>query len=369
MFSSPQTDPRRRRMGGRWTAIVSGTASVLLAITATGAPPTFAPGDIVMSTPKELVLYRAGQRLAAWGERQRICAGKAGRLWGGTAATGRVVLRQYQSPTDVQEWTSPPLGDQLVLAKLLRRGQWIFAVYTIPHEEAPAGPWVEGVAGKERLAGRWVHVLPFDSAAERFGAPIPLRDLFGRAEMVVRHKKLVSGAPLPKGVRPNVLYLGLWDAALTPDGTLWLSTQTRLTSYRIGSLPQGLTTILNPARIEGYGQRSKKLDGIVGNYGNNTGICALNDRDLAVVNGNPPGGLTVVNTDSPGLSRPLSRSIFATEKQAWGLAPVLALPEQILVAHRHPQVARIYRVSRATGESLGTYAEGVIATEMVLIQK
>ena len=344
-------------------------AAALLAVTVIGEPASFAPGDLVVATPQELILYRAGQRLVAWGKRQRVCAGKGALLWGGEAGTGRVILRRYRSPTEVREWTSPRLGDGLVLAKLLCRKQWIYAIYTIPHEETVTGPWAEGAAGKGRLAGAWVHVLPFDTSTQRFGSPIPLRDLFGQAEIVVRHKKLVSGAPIPKGVRSDALYLGLWDAALTPDGTLWLSTQTRLTSYRIGSLPQGLTTILDPAQIEGYGQRSSKIDAVLGNYGNNTAICALTDRDLAVVSGNPPGGLTVVNTSNPELSRPLTRSIFAQEEQVWGLAPVLAMPDQMLVAHRHPKVARIYRISRTTGESLGIFAEGIIATELVLIQK
>ena len=91
--------------------------------------------------------------------------------------------------------------------------------------------------------------------------------------------------------------------------------------------------------------------------------------EVLVVNGNPPGWLTVVNTDRPRDSVHLTRSVFPDDPQVWGLRPVLATRDEILVAHTHPKVAKVYRVSRTTGEILGTFAEGVVAREMIQIEK
>ncbi|MFH1920069.1 MAG: hypothetical protein ABIP48_09310 [Planctomycetota bacterium] len=168
--------------------------------------------------------------------------------------------------------------------------------------------------------------------------------------------------------RDAVLDLGLWDATITPSGTLWLSTQGKITAYRIGGLPVGLTKLLDPAKIEGLGQRTQKIDWWISRHGNGTGIVALSDTEIAVVNGNPPGGITVVNPLAPPSSVQLSQNVFPDAPSKWGLRSVIDVGDALLVAHGHADVAAIYRVSKVTG-AVSTFASNIVAHEMARIRE
>ena len=350
-------------------AIVLSLAPIAFGPSVEGAELGFADGDIVIRSRDSVKLYRDRKEIASWGESWHVCTDNRGSAWLGIEQGERVVLRRHTSPSQFHEHKSGVIGQGLKLVKILRWQDWLYLVYTAPHEEDVAGPWQGGPHPKGRIRGDWVHVLPFSMESESFGRPIPLRDFFGQSEIIVREKKLVDGRPIPKGVRKSVLLLILFDAAMASNGELWLSTQSRITSYRLAGLPTGLLKILDPAKIEGYGQRSKKIDWWISQHGNGTGIAALSATEVLVVNGNPPGWLTIVDTVRPENSRPLTRAVFPDDPALWGLRPVLVLDDEILVAHTHPKVARVYRVSRHTGQSLGTFAEGVAALEMVQIRK
>ena len=333
-----------------------------------GAPAGFKPGDVVVRTREHLRLYRNGRETAEWGEPWHICEDGQSRLWAGVIKGQQLVLRCYRSPAVHEDIPSAKLGEGASLAKILRCGDSLFAVYTVPHEEEISGPWDGAPKQAGRIRGTWIRVLPFSLSSRHFLRPIPLRDEFGQPEILAKERKLTDGKPVPKGVRPTMLSVVLFDAGITPSGELWLSTQAKITSYRLGGLPSGLLTILDPAKIEGYGQRTKKIDWWISQHGNGTGITALSDTEVLVVNGNPPGWLTIVNTNRPRDSVHLTRSIFPDDPQLWGLRPVLATRDEILVAHTHPKVAKVYRVSRTTGEILGTFAEDVVAWEMAEIR-
>jgi len=328
----------------------------------------FKAGDVVVRTREHLKLYREGREVTHWGESWHICADGRGRVWAGAMKDKRLTLRCYRSPAVHEDVASTDLGRGASLAKIVRCGDLLYAVHTVPHEEEITGPWGGRAKRAGRISGKWVHVLPFSLSSRRFLPPIPLRDDFGQPEVLVQERKLTDGKPFPKGVRPAALSVTLFDATVTPSGELWLSTQAKITSYRLSGLPSGLLTILDPARIEGYGQRTKKIDWWISRHGNGTGIIALSDTRVLVVNGNPPGGLTVVDTDCPRDSVPLTRSVFPDSPQLWGLRPVLATRNDILVAHTHPKVAKIYRISRTTGDVLGTFAEDVVAWQLVEIK-
>ena len=349
-------------LGCEWLSVLALSAASM------AAPAGFKPGDVVIRTREHLKLYRDGKETARWGEPWHICEDGQGRLWAGAITGQQFVLRCYRSSAAHEDVGSTDLGEGASLAKILRWGDSLYVVYTVPHEEEISGPWDGGPKQAGRISGKWGHVLPFSLSSRCFLRAIPLRDDFGQSEILANGRKLTNGKPLPKGVRAAMLALVLFDATITPSGELWLSTQAKITSYRLGGLPSGLLTILDPAKIEGYGHRANKIDWWISQHGNGTGIAALSDTQVLVVNGNPPGGLTVVNTSRARDSVHLTRAVFPDDKQLWGLRPVLATRNEILVAHTHPKVAKIYRVSRTTGEVLGTFAEDVIAREMIEIK-
>ena len=353
-------------LGREWLSVLT------LAAASIGAPAetdvAFRPGDVVIRTREHLRLYRAGKELRRWGEPWHVCEDGRGRLWAGAIKGQQLVLRGCRSTVASEDVVSRELGKGAALFNILHCGDSLYAVYTVPHEEEISGPWHDTPKQTGRISGRWIHVLPFSLSSQRFRRAIPLRDDFGQSEILAKERKLTDGKPVPKGVRPAMLVLVLFDAAITPSGELWLSTQGKITSYRLGGLPSGLLTILDPAKIEGYAQRTKKIDWWISQHGNGTGITTLSDTEVLVVNGNPPGWLTVVNTDRPRDSVHLTRSVFPDDPQVCGLRPVLATRDEILVAHTHPKVAKVYRVSRTTGEILGTFAEGVIARGMIEIR-
>jgi len=347
-------------------ALVLGVACVLPPASTSAQPGvSFEPGDLVVRAREDLKLYREGKQVASWGESWVIGADAQPSVYAASVDGEALVLRRYTSTADHAEYRSEALGAGLVVSKVLHWRGRAYIVYTIDHEEDAAGPWEEG--GEGRVSGRWVCVLPFDPQTGEFLRPIPLRDEFERAEIIMKAKELTDGRPIPTGARDAVLELGLFDAAITPRGELWLSTQGKLTSYMLGGLPQGLLELLDPEHIEGFGQRVGKIDWWVSRHGNGTGVEALSDTQLIVVNGNPPGGLTIVNTVDPPASRALCGAVFPDDEQAWGLRPVLDLGDEILVAHTHPDVDKVYRVSRATGEVLGTLVEGIGIRDMALI--
>ncbi len=348
-------------------ALLLGSACFLSISTVSAQPVAlFEADDLVVRTKADLKLFRDGKQIASWGESWVIGAGAQLGMYAAFADGEVLVLRHYISTTDFSEHRSETLGPGLIVSKILHWRGRAYIVYTIDHEENAAGPWEEG-AVEGQVRGRWVCVIPFDPQKAEFLPPIPLKDEFGRAEIIMKPKTLADGRPIPKGTRDAVLELGLFDAAITPRGELWLSTQGKLTSYMLGGLPQGLLKLLAPENIEGFGQRVGKIDWWISRHGNGTGIEPLSDTRLVVVNGNPPGWLTIVNTVDPLSSRPLCRAVFPDDEQVWGLRPVLALDNEILVAHTHPKVDKIYRVSRATGEVLGTLAEGIDIRDMALI--
>ena len=352
---------------GRICVLLLGLACFLPPASTSAQPGvSFEAGDLVVRTTEDLKLYREGKQIASWGESWVIGADARPSVYAASMDGGALVLRRYTSTADYIEYRSAALGAGLLLSKVLHWRGKAYIVYTIDHEENAAGPW-KGDGGEGRVSGRWVCVVPFDPQKGEFLRPIPLRDEFGRAEIIVKAKKLTDGRPLPRGARDAVLESGLFDAAITPRGELWLSTQGKLTSYMLGGLPPGLLKLLDPEHIEGFGQRTGKIDWWISRHGNGTGIEPLSDTHLVVVDGNPPGGLTIVNTIDPPASRRLCSAVFPDDKQSWGLRPVLDLGDEILVAHTHPDVDKIYRISRATGEVLGSLAQGVGIRDMALI--
>ncbi len=363
----PTRRPMRPHPGLPWLLALPFGLACFLPRTLTSAQPgvSFESGDLVVRTKGSLLLYRGGEQIASWGESWVIGTDAQPSVYAASADGEALVLRRYTSTADHTEFRSEALGAGLTVSKVLHWRGKAHIVYTIDHEENAAGPWEEGDEG--RVSGRWVCVIPFDPAAGEFLRPIPLRDEFERAEIIMRPKELTDGSPIPVGARDAVLEGGLFDAAITPRGELWLSTQGKLTSYMLGGLPEGLLKLLDPDNIEGFGQRVGKIDWWISRHGNGTGVAALSDTRLIVVNGNAPGGLTIVNTVDPPASRPLCQAVFPEDKPAWGLRPVLDLGDEILVAHSHPDVDKIFRVSRATGEVLGTVVEGIGIRDMALI--
>jgi hypothetical protein len=342
---------------------------VLIGLPSRAAPGTeFVDGDIVVRTRSSLSIIRQGKQVTAFGTSCPITADDRGCLWAGSAENGAIKLRRYTSTSNWTEHVSPFLADEANVHRTLHWDDSPYVVVSIPREEDVTGPWIEGGEESGRLRGRWVHAISFDPTTESFRRPIPLTDFFGKPELIMQKRTLVGGQPLPKGVRETALLLGLWDATITPSGTLWLSTQGKITAYRIGGLPAGLTKLLNPAKIEGLGQRTHKIDWWISRHGNGTGLTALSDTEIAVVNGNAPGGITLVNTIDPPNSVPLAPSIFPGAPPKWGLSPVVNIGEALLVAHRHPAVATIYRVSRTTGD-VSVFASDIAASGMARIQK
>jgi len=336
---------------------------------AASQPMSFQDGDVVVRAADNLQLYRDHEKVATWGQSWTVGADDRGNVWAGWVDGNSLVLRQYSSTTEYTEHHSQMAGDDLALHKILYRRGTLYLVYSRPHEEDAVGPWEEDTRPSGRVSGRWVHLLPFSVQSASFAGPIPLKDQFGRAEIIVKSRKLTDGKPIPKGVRDGVLELILFDATIMPAGELWLSTQGKLTSYRIGGLPTGLLELLDPMKIEGFGQRARKIDWWVSRHGNGTGVTALSDTELVVVNGNPPGWLTLVNTDNPEASSPLCRDVFGDDPAEWGLRPVLVAGNEILVGHSHVKVARGYRVSRSTGEVLGIFGAGVSIRGLARISK
>lgn len=353
------------RLPGLLTLFAGAACFLLTAGTSAQPGVSFEPGDLVVRGRDSLLLYRDGKQIASWGDSWVIGAGAQRSVYAASVDAEALVLRRYTSTADCTKCRSDALGAGLVVSKVLHWRGRAYVVYTIDHEENAAGPWEEVVEG--RVSGRWICVIPFDPRTGEFLRPIPLRDEFERAEIIMKVKELTDGSPIPPGARDAVLELGLFDAAITPRGELWLSTQGKLTSYMLGGLPQGLLRLLDPEHIEGFGRRVGKIDWWVSRHGNGTGIAALSDTRLIVVNGNAPGGLTIVNTVDPPASRPLCEAVFPDDKQAWGLRPVLDLGDEILVAHTHQDVDKILRVSRATGEVLGTLVEGIGIRDAALI--
>jgi len=328
----------------------------------------FANGDIIVRTQKCLSLFRDRTQVTTFGSAWHIGADDRGRLWASAADEGGIRLRCYTSTAEYEEYLTSLDAEDIQLHKVLYWDDSAYVLYSIPWEGAADGPWTVETEKAGRIRGRWVHVVFLDPSTGSFGRPIPLSDFFGRPEIVMPSRKLVDGRPLPKGVRDTVLDLGLWDATITPSGRLWLSTQAKITEYRIGGLSVGLTKLLDPAKIEGIGQRTQKIDWWISRHGNGTGIVALSDTEVAVVNGNPPGGITIVNPLDPPSSAQLTESVFPDAPPKWGLRPVIDVGDAILVAHTHADVAAIYRVSKAMG-AVSTFASNVATYEMVQIRK
>ncbi|MBC8872695.1 MAG: hypothetical protein H8E44_24955 [Planctomycetes bacterium] len=328
----------------------------------------FANGDIVVRTQKCLSLFRDRTQVTTFGAAWHIGADDRGRLWAGAVDEDKIRLRCYTSTAEYEEYVTSPEADGIQLHKVLYWDNSVYVLYSVSWEGVADGPWTVQTETAGRIRGRWVHVVSLNPSTGSFGRPIPLSDFFGRPEIVLPSRKLVDGRPLPKGVRDTVLDLGLWDATITPSGKLWLSTQAKITSYRLGGLPAGLAKLLGPVETEGLGQRTQKIDWWISRHGNGTGIVALSDTEIAVVNGNPPGGITIVNTLDPPSSVQLTQSVFPDAPPKWGLRPVIDVGDAILVAHAHADVAAIYRVSKVTG-AVSTFASNIVASEMVQIRK
>lgn len=353
---------------GVWVCMVASALGLSLRAAPGEGDAPFEGGDVVVRLRESLGILRNGKLVSAFGESWCIDADAEGRVWAGVAEGACMRLRCYTSTGRHDEFAGETICEGLVLHRILHWRGSPYLVYSIPHEEALAGPWAKAESAGERVQGRWLHVLSFDVAAQRFRRPMPLTDYLGQPELILRERKLTDGRSMPKGVRDTALLLGLWDATITPSGTLWLSTQGKLTGYGIGGLPVGLTKLLDPAKIEGLGRRTGKIDWWISRHGNGTGVTALSDTKLVVVNGNPPGGLTFVDTEEPRDSVPLTQSVFPTDPGEWGLSPVVDAGEDILVAHRHPKVAKVYRVSKATG-AVSVFAADVVASQITLIRK
>ena len=366
--------PRRTGHG----ACVLARAAVFSAILATQGVAAeerpdvpLAGGDIIVRTPKCFSLIRDGTQVATFGAGWHIGADDRGRLWAGAVDEDKIRLRCYTSTAKYEDYVTSPVAEDVQLHKIQYWDNSLYVLFSIPWEGAVDGPWTEETQTAEaagRIGGRWVQVVSLDPSTGSFRRPIPLSDFFGRPEIVMSSRKLVDGRPLPKGVRDSVLDLGLWDAAITPSGTLWLSTQGKITAYRIGGLPVGLAKLLDPATIEGLGRRTEKIDWWISRHGNGTGIAALSDTEIAVVNGNPPGGITIVNPLTPSSSVQLTQSVFPDAPAKWGLRPVIDVGDAILVAHGHADVAAIFRVSKVTG-AVSTFASNIVAREMARIRE
>ena len=328
----------------------------------------FANGDIIVRTQKCLSLIRDRTQVTTFGAAWHIGADDRGRLWAGAVDENSIRLRCYTSTAEYEEYVTSPDAEDVQLHKVLYWDNSVYVLYSILWEGAADGPWTVQTETTGRIRGRWVHVVSLDPSTGSFRRPIPLSDFFGRPEIVMAARKLVDGRPLPKGVRDTALDLGLWDATITPSGRLWLSTQGKITAYRLGGLPIGLTKLLDPAKTKGIGQRTQKIDWWISRHGNGTGIAALSDTEIAVVNGNAPGGITIVNPLAPASSIQLTQSVFPNAPPRWGLRPVIDVGDAILVAHGHAEVASIYRVSKLTG-AVSTFASNVAAFEMVQIRK
>lgn len=328
----------------------------------------FRDGDIIVRTQKCLSVLRDATLIATFGEPWHIAADGQGQLWAGAVDAGRIRLRRYTSTAKYEDHVNASVAEDVQLHKILCWDGSPYVIYSSPWEETVDGPWTEETKTTGRLGGRWVHVLSLEPSAGSFRRAIPLTDFFGKPEIIMPERKLIDGRPLPKGVRSATLDLVLFDATITPSGTLWLSSQGKITAYRLGGLPAGLLNLLDPGKIEGLGQRTNKVDWWISRHGNGTGIAALSDTEIAVVNGNAPGGVTIVNPLDPRSSVQLSQSVFPNEPPKWGLCPVVDVGDALLVAHRHPEVARIYRVSKTTG-AVSTYATAVTALELVRIRK
>jgi len=334
---------------------------------------SLAGGDVIVRTQKGLSLTRDRTQITTFGVAWHIGSDDRGRLWAGAVDEDKIRLRCYTSTAKYEDYVTSQVAEDVQLHKVQYWDNSPYVLFSIPWEGAVDGPWtdeaeMETAETPGRIRGRWVQVVSLDPSTGSFRRPIPLSDFFGRPEIIMSSRKLVDGRPLPKGVRDTVLDLGLWDATITPSGTLWLSTQGKITAYRIGGLPVGLAKLLDPTKIEGLGQRAQKIDWWISRHGNGTGIAALSDTEIAVVNGNPPGGITIVNPLAPARSVQLTQSVFPDAPPKWGLRPVVDVGDAILVAHGHADVAAIFRVSKVTGE-VSTFASNVAAYEMARIRE
>jgi len=112
------------------------------------------------------------------------------------------------------------------------------------------------------------------------------------------------------------------------------------------------------------GKRIGKISGIAGN---NRGIGLYDDKNLISVDTNLPGKLTIFSPET-NESKILTISIDPSLNEKWGFYGILVLENEILVSNVHPNVKKIYRIDKKTGQVKGIFASGITGIEMQEIQ-
>ena len=278
-------------------------------------------------------------------------------------------LRCYTSTAKYEDYVTSPVAEDVQLHKVQYWDNSPYLLFSIPWEGAADGPWTSadgdgngahpwtlGACGLSRsLHGKLWSTNPPERFLRQTGDRFAVQEAGRRssvAERCARH-----GA----GPRP----VGCHDHAVGHVVAQHPSQDHGIPNRRP---PSRTDQTAGPAKIEGIGQRTQKIDWWISRHGNGTGIAALSDTEIAVVNGNPPGGITIVNPLAPSSSVRLTQSVFPDAPPKWGLRPVIDIGDALLVAHTHADVATIYRVSKVTG-AVSTFASNVVAFEMAQIRE
>lgn len=314
----------------------------------------FKPGDIVVHTPEELLLFRDRTEIAKIRKPGAICAGKDATLWVADIEDGVPVLRDYSSPGKFKEYKGEAVPGLIRIHKLLSKKDRLFILISTKRD----------VTEGQVFPSEFIQLLPFSVATKKFSPPIPLRNNNSKPEILLT--KSFDYNSLPPDLRDSPS-LGIWDAVFLSNHGLIISSQASLYAYRIVDIPEHHSSIFKEGDIPDYGTRTARLCFTEGKFGNCTGIASASKSKLLVVDQNKPGRVTEVDLDNPSNSKTFTPEIDDLSAKEHGFGAICLLENEILVANRHGDVKKIYRIDRKTGKVTGTYADGIFAYEIIVL--
>lgn len=325
-----------------------------------GEVENFKSGDLVLSTGKEIRLFRDDTETAtltpALMGKDPFCirACPDGTLWLATKKDSSVILLRYDTPVSKpEEQVSPELPGLVEIVKLLERDGTLYVLILVRQDFK---------IGSEILSAKNLSLLPFDIKSGSFNTLVTLQDQGGEPQLLIQDTKILE--KLSHAKRRQSFWSGIWDACFIGDN-LWVSGQTRLLAFSFGRIPPELRDIFSISDIKGNGRQKISVSFEKANFGNIRGICPFGEGLLLSVDTTPPGPLTIINTKNPGISRTLTHSIEKLPG-GWGFWAVRKSGDNIFVSNN--KVGKVYEIDASSGDVRRILVNGLKVREIDVIK-
>lgn len=248
---------------------------------------------------------------------------------------GFVIFKVFKTPEDSYEIKTEIKAKSI--KKLIKKDEGFILLYIEPEKDA-------------------IKVAIF-SIDFKCISDIYLRDPSGNCEILKEEKASIHDALIFKDK--------LWISGY-PYHSGATSFYSLISSQKV---PEEIKDLFSEEEIEGAIEknRGKRIGEISGIAGNSRGICLYDERNLILVDTNLPGKLTIFSPET-NESKILTISIDPSLNEKWGFYGVLVLENEILVSNVHPNVKKIYRIDKKTGQVKGIFASGISGIEMLEIK-